>query len=586
MSEYIYQRVYDYFELLKRDTTIAQEFLAGTNSFLAVSYILFVNPYFFSFIGIRSEYAVISTGLSAGIGCIISGLFSNLPFVVAPGLGFSAYLTCGLMLGLGLTMSQTFTSCFVAGMLVGICTISGLSGYIIKIVPRSVQIGTPVGIGLLVALIGLSSVNLIDSNVNTIVGLGSIWNFDLWFSIGGLVLLGSLLHHKIPGAMFLGIVTISLMWWIINGYKSFPTIYRSPQVIIETDRYLDFESLNYSCIAPILGILFAQLFDVNGVIYGIAPLAKLVTESGDIPSSEYTFIAVSIGSMVATMMGCSPLTVHLESASGIVCGGRTGLSAMVTGMYFILSTFFSPLLGFAPAVATSPVLIVVGTMMMAQSKLLDWSLMDEAIPAFLTLVVIPFTFSLANGLIFGFVTSFCFSITTGKAWKWFKRTLSKIWKWAKRCVPHRCKDCFSSHDYISVDENSSYSNDTSVMLQFFKGNPSKSSLSGGVVNSSQRYAQYAHYKRSGTVEGHGNGLGSGSGSEWGWGEGGGEGDSDIALSAMNVRTPSLLITKEDAEMMEMTRGGRWETLTGSSVARARQSTFIEITPSMSTRPIY
>jgi AGZA family xanthine/uracil permease-like MFS transporter len=532
-SSLFVRKVSEYFQFSERDTSFKQEFIAGTSSFLAISYVLIVNPYLLSFVGIPSEIGVISTGISAGIGCIISGIFSNLPFVVAPGMGFSAYITCGLVFGVGFTRAQTFTSSFLAGLLVGICSLTGLSSYIVRIVPRSVQIGNAVGIGLLISLIGLSSINLVDSNENTIVGIGSVWNTQLWFSMCGVVLVGTLMHHNIPGAILIGITTLTSISWLIKRNYEIPTVFHVPNIgtIYE---FIDFASLDTSCIPPILAILLAQLFDINGVIAGMASLANLTENGVNIPGSTFTYVGASMGSMIAASMGCSSLTVHLESAAGIVCGGVTGFTAVVTGIYFLISIFFAPLLGFAPAVATAPVLVIIGTMLMAQAKLLDWNVMNDAIPAFLTLVVTPFTFSIANGLLFGLFTSFCFSITTGKKSIDMLHYLLFHVLWV------------NNHDHENSNNREMYQS----RLRYQTSENTINYYKDATIDSRMNYLR--------------DNINDG-------------GNSDVV--SLNVRTPSLLVSKVSADAVERARGKNV-----SESIRGRG--YIEVLPSMSSRPIY
>eukprot|EP01035_Chromulina_nebulosa_P017709 gene17709-23301_t len=293
-----------------------------------MSYILLVNPQLISKLGIPATDVVISTALSSAISCFITGIFGNLPFGLAPGMGLSAYLTYGLVLGDGLTIKEAFTSCFIAGIILTIFSVLGISQFIMKIIPRSVKVSTIVGMGLQIAMVGMTSVQLVIPNEQTIVGLGSLDNYKIWYSF----------------------------------------------------------------------------------------LANLNTVDGNIPGSLYGFLGSSIGTLISAVTGGTPIIVYVESAAGIKEGGRSGLTAVVIGFCFILSLILSPLFAQIPVTATSPVAILVGAMMMSPAVEIDWNNMSEAIPAFLTLTIMPLTFSITNGILFGLLAAISFYITTGQAY--------------------------------------------------------------------------------------------------------------------------------------------------------------------------
>lgn len=283
-----------------------------------------------------------------------------------------------------------------------------------KLIPRSVKLATIVGMGLQIALVGMTSIKLVVPNEQTIVGLGDIHSSDIWLSICGLVLIGSLLFHQVRGGILIGIFVMTLIDWVMKGH--FPTQFiQFPDLSMHVSDFISFDGFSVErCIAGIMAFLFIGVIDVSGVIFGMASLAKLTEPDGTIPGATSTFVAVAIGSIVSAATGGTPVIVYVESAAGIKEGGRTGLTAVMISGYFLLSLFFAPVLSQIPLIATSPVAILVGAMMMSQAVEIDWDNMSEAIPAFLTLVTMPFTFSITNGIVLGLVTALMFYITTGQ----------------------------------------------------------------------------------------------------------------------------------------------------------------------------
>lgn len=339
------------------------------------------------------------------------------------GIGLAAYLIYGLILNDGLSIEQAFTSCMLSGILICLISVTGLSNAVMAMVPKAIKLSTIVGMGLQIAFIGLTSVNVVVANSKTIVGLGPIMHRDVWVSILGLVFLGTLLFHKVKGAILIGILTISLLTWTLD--HSFP------------DRIIDLPTFEFAFIPlslssfdlmkmvpAICTFLFIGVVDVSGVVFGMASLAKLTDFKGDIPGSTFAFLGCGVGSMISAAMGSSPVIVYVESAAGIQDGGRSGLTAIVTAMLFLLSIVFAPLFTQIPATATSAVAILVGAMMMGQATEIDWSRAEEAIPAFLTMTIMPFTFSISNGIVVGLFTALLFHITTGAAFHDIARMLS------------------------------------------------------------------------------------------------------------------------------------------------------------------
>jgi AGZA family xanthine/uracil permease-like MFS transporter len=285
-----------------------------------------------------------------------------------------------------------------------------------KCIPRSVKLATIVGMGMQIALVGMTSVKLVVPNKDTIVGLGDITNYQIWLSFGGLIIIGTLLYHQVEGGILIGIFIMTFATWFME--KSYPTNFiEFPDLTMHPTNFIDLTNYDpFKCIAGIAAFLFIGLIDVSGVIFGMASLAGITKEDGSIPGSAATFIAVSISSLFSAVTGGTPIIVYVESATGIKEGGRTGLTAVFIGIFFLLSIFLAPVLGSIPLTATSPIAILIGAMMMSQAEEIDWENMSDAIPAFLTLSIIPLTFSITNGILFGLLAAFFFYITTGQFW--------------------------------------------------------------------------------------------------------------------------------------------------------------------------
>lgn len=284
-----------------------------------------------------------------------------------------------------------------------------------RMIPRSVKIATIVGMGLQIALVGMTSVKLVVGNQQTIVTLGDMGNYQVWLALTGLILIGSLLYHQIEGAILIGIAMMTVWTWIIE--KSYPSSFiQLPNLHdINPTLFLDFSNYNFmKCIPGIAAFTFIGLIDVSGVIFGMAKAADLVQSDGKVPGAQAAFIAVSLGSLVSAATGGTPIIVYVESATGIKEGGRTGLTAIVVGLLFIITLPIAPLLASIPLTATAPVAMLIGAMMLSQSVEIDWHNLSEAIPAFLTLSVMPFTFSITDGIVFGLISAFAFYVTTGQ----------------------------------------------------------------------------------------------------------------------------------------------------------------------------
>lgn len=266
-----------------------------------------------------------------------------------------------------------------------------------------------------ICLAGFTSVKIVVANKHSIVAMGSLYKSNTLLACFGLIIIGSLIYHKVKGAILIGVITISLITWFLND--SFPAQFISYPVIetqvFDLIRIDDFDIVKMG--PAIVSFLFIGVVDVSGIVFGMSSLAKITKPDGHIPGSIYAFLGCGFGTMIGAASCSTPVIVYVESAAGIKDGGKTGLTAVVISTLFFLSVFFAPLFSQVPSAATAPVSVLIGVMLMSHATEIDWDDMSEAIPSFLTLIIMPFTFSITNGIMFGLVSSFCFYITTGRA---------------------------------------------------------------------------------------------------------------------------------------------------------------------------
>ena len=417
MTYTIAQRLDGYFLLSERGSSIASEVRAGTASFLTLSYLLLVNPQIMAQAGVSHDDAVFATALSAAVSCFVVGIFGNLPFGCAPGLGLSAYLTFGLIQANLCTLTEALTACWWSGILTAVVTLTGLASLLMRLVPQAIKLAIVVGMGLLIAMIGMVSVDLIVANPKTLVELGDTSDPSLQLCLAGILFVASLLYHDIKGAILIGISLLTAIDWTMNS--SLPDdVFQVPHY--HANDYWEpltiFDLNKASILYPAIGaFVLICVFDISGVMFGLATLGGIMGEEGEIPGSMWAFLASAAGTLVAAWTGSTPIIVcAVECASGVREGGRTGLTAIVIGLYFVAGLFLAPLFSAVPNIATAPVLVLVGVMMIGESGKISWEYMNDALPVFLTIILMPLTYSITNGMVFGLLASAGFYFTTGQ----------------------------------------------------------------------------------------------------------------------------------------------------------------------------
>jgi len=414
----------DYFRITERDSTIWTEIRGGTVGFLTLAYIVLLNPQVLSHGGVPFEYAACSTCLASAFATLICGLWGNIPVGCAPGLGLSAYFVYGMVPQIGGDEQEQYLSgmvlCFVSGLTVFALTVPGFTNHIVNALPDFIKIATIVGMGLFLAFIGMIDMGLVEAtggDGDAPLKLGDMSSWIIWLALINCLLIATLSYFKFNGSLLLCILLISILFFAISG--------EWPRDIMQIPQFQDpllvlhpkiFRNLPWQLsVEAVISFVLILLFDVCGVTFAIAKLCGLSGDSNTMASFQKSaFVATSVGTMIAALFGCTPIIVGIETASGVAAGARTGLSAVVIAVYFIMAMFFGPILGSVPSAATSPILIFIGTLMMGEVGQIAWDNMRIAIPAFLCIAMMPFTYSISNGLFFG-VSSFILCwVSTGQ----------------------------------------------------------------------------------------------------------------------------------------------------------------------------
>jgi len=398
-----YERLDAFFKITERGSTISTELKSGLTTFLTLSYIILVNPPLMSEAGLSLDLTTTGTCVASAITTLMIGIWANLPLGCAPGIGLTAYFTYGLV-GDNVSPENALAASFLSGVVCLLFSVSGLSDRLLKYIPEYIKYSTIVGMGLLIAFIGLVDMGAVQrGETESLLKLGALTSWKLWLSFMSLFLLVTLYSRGIQSACLISLCMASLIYFFIS--EEWPTQFFDLPFFESPRRLLDFHCAPFSMSIGVASFFFVLLFDVSGVVYGCGHKCGLMDENQQILGAREVMISVSVGTILSALMGCSPMIVGVESMSGIATGGRTGLTAVVSAFLFLLSTFFRPLLTFIPSAATSPILVFVGIMMMEQVGNIDWQDTTIALPAFLTIVIMPFTYSISNGVFVGIISA-------------------------------------------------------------------------------------------------------------------------------------------------------------------------------------
>jgi AGZA family xanthine/uracil permease-like MFS transporter len=402
------------FKLHDNNTTIRKELLAGFTTFITMAYIIFVNPQMMAASGMDQGAIFVGTCLAAAIACFVMGIFANWPVGLAPGMGLNAFFTYTVVGEMGYSWEVALGAVFIAGILFFIMSITRLRSWMISSIPFNLRIAMGAGVGLFIGLIGLKNGGIIVSNQATLLSLGSFSNIETLLAAIGFLAISILSVRKIPGAIIIGIL-ITTFIGLFLGLIEFNGLVSLPPEIAPTFMKLDIlGALNIGMITIIMSFLFVNLFDTTGTLLGVATRANLVNENGQISDLDKALKADSSASIFGTFFGCSPVTSYVESSAGVEAGGRTGLTAIFVGILFLFSMFLSPLASIIPPYATAGALIYVAILMLGGMEKLNWSNATELLPALVIIVMIPLSFSIADGIALGFLTYAALKFFSGK----------------------------------------------------------------------------------------------------------------------------------------------------------------------------
>lgn len=402
------------FKLQEHGTTVRTELVAGLTTFLTMAYIIFVNPSILGDAGMPKDAVFVATCLIAALGTTIMGLYANYPIALAPGMGLNAYFAYVVVLNMGFTWQAALGAVFVSGCLFLLVTLLGLRGLIIRGIPHSLRYAITVGIGLFLALIALKSAGIVTASPATFVTLGELHTPPVVLAVLGFMLIVVLDKLKVPGAILIGIVAVTVASFFFAG-NEFRGVFSMPPSIAPTFLQLDIKAaLSVGLLNVVLVFFLVELFDATGTLMGVAKRAGLLVP-GKMERLNKSLLADSGAIFAGALLGTSSTTAYVESASGVQAGGRTGLTALTVAVLFLACLFIAPLAGVVPAYATAPALFFVACLMLRDLTELDWDDTTEVIPAAVTALVMPFTYSIANGLAFGFITYAVLKLFTGKA---------------------------------------------------------------------------------------------------------------------------------------------------------------------------
>lgn len=414
------------FGLKAQGTSLRTEALAGFTTFLTMAYIVIVNPAILGQAGMPVAAVAAATCLAAGIGCILMGLIANYPIALAPGMGLNAYFTYTVVIGMGVPWQTALGCVFLSGVAFLVLTVAGIRQLIVGAIPRPLFSAVAAGVGLFIAFIGLKEAGIIVANPATTVALGDLTTPTAALALAGLLIIGALMVWRVKGAILIGIVAVAVIGWFMGLTKIAPGGYSLAELSATAFKLDVPAALNLGgghggmamamTLAEIVFVfLFVDLFDNVGTLVAVTKKAGLVAPDGSIPRLNRILLADSVATIAGSMAGTSTVVSYIESASGVQAGGRTGLTAVIVGLLFLLTLFFAPLVQAIPTAATAPALILVGAMMIGALKEVDWEDPGVAIPAFLTVITIPLTFSIANGLAFGITSYALLKLVRGQA---------------------------------------------------------------------------------------------------------------------------------------------------------------------------
>ena len=404
-----------FFKLKARDTNVKTEVTAGITTFMTIAYLLAVVPAQLADIGMDRGAVFVATALSAFVATALAGLLGNFPFGLAPSLGLNAFFAFSVVMAMDKTWEFALTAVLISGIILIILTLLGVREALFDVIPSNLKLSMVVGIGLFITFIGLNNAGIIDLS-GAVPDIGNFKDPAVFLALIGVILTGVLMHKNVKGALLIGIVAITVVG-IPLGVTNLPSsIIASPPSLAPTAlKFVGMdEILTIDMAVAVFTFLFVAIFDTIGTLVGLASNAKLLDEDGKLPGINRAYLADSIGSVLAACLGTSFIGTTVESASGISEGGKTGLTAISTSVLFLVALFLSPLFLVIPAAATSPVLILVGLLMFGAVAGIEFEDFTEGIPAFLTIIIMPLSYSIAEGIVVGMISYVALKVLSGK----------------------------------------------------------------------------------------------------------------------------------------------------------------------------
>ena len=404
-----------FFDLKKHGSSVRVESLGGLTTFLAMAYITVVNPSILSGAGMDFGAVFVATCIAAAFGSIVMGLHGNYPIAQAPGMGQNAYFTFGVVLGMGHDWQTALGAVFISGVIFVALSVLPVREWLVNAIPRNLKLGMAAGIGLFLGFIALKNAGIVVGSTATLVALGDLSSFAPVVCLLGFVIITALSARKVTGAMIIGIMFATVLGWLFGDIE-FKGIVAMPPSPAPVFLQLDIAgALQLSMVTAILSMLIVDVFDTAGTLVAVATRADLLDEDGKIPRLSRALLSDSTATVVGALAGTSSTTSYIESAAGVEAGGRTGLTAVVCGLLFLVCLFFAPLAQSVPAYATASALLFVACLMARSLADLDWNDITESAPAVVAAIAMPLSFSIAEGIGLGFISYVLIKIVSGRA---------------------------------------------------------------------------------------------------------------------------------------------------------------------------
>ncbi len=404
-----------HFQLAERGTSVRTEVLAGATTFLTLSYIIFVNPLILAGTGMDAGAVLVATCLAAALGTAVMGLYANYPIALAPGMGLNAYFAAIAVGTMGLSWQAALGAVFCSGVLMLILSVLPVREWVVNSIPRSQKVAIAAGIGFFLVIIGLRNAGVVVGSEATLVAMGSITQWPVALALMGFVVIVALEQRKVPGAVLMCILIVAGIGWLSGLSPAPESLVATPPSLAPTWLQLDIAAaVELGLLAIVFAFLMVDLFDTSGTLVAVLNEAGLTDEDGKVPGLRRALVADSSATMAGALLGTSTTTSYIESAAGVRAGGRTGLTAVVVAALFLLAMPFAPVATAVPAYATAPAILFVGYVMSRALRHIEWDELTECIPAMVTALAMPFTYSIATGIGLGFIAYVLIKLLSGR----------------------------------------------------------------------------------------------------------------------------------------------------------------------------